>query len=168
MNYIILLYQYYTRSERSIASLDTIKRHILYVDHPLDLRCHSLQFVCSLFKVDGEGELIVEVMVEMVGKMVREVVVHLSRHCHHYHKLQYLHPILPYLPFLSITRYFHTPTYLPITRYFYTPIDLHITFHTSIDLHIFTIFGVARASFHGSGYHLIISNFIIPYTASHQ
>ena len=40
-------------------------------------------------------------------EMVREVVVHLSRHC----LLQY-------------------PLYLPITRDFYTPTDLHITFHT--------------------------------------
>ena len=42
---------------------------------------------CSPFKVEGEGEgeLIVEVVVEMVGEvmveMVRVVVVHLSRHC---------------------------------------------------------------------------------------
>ena len=98
---IILLYQYYNKLERSIASLDTISRHLLHVDHPLNFQCHPLQFVCSLFKVKGEGELIGEVMVEMVGgvvvemvskvviTMVREVVVHLSRHCHHYHTLQY-------------------------------------------------------------------------------
>ena len=69
--------------------------------HHLDLRCHSLQFVCSPFvvEVEVEGELIVEVVVEMVGKvvveMVREVVVHLTRHY-----------LLPYPP----------PSYLPITR----------------------------------------------------
>ena len=55
------------------------------MDHPLDFRCHPLQFVCNPFEVEGEGELINEVVVEMVGevviKMVREVVVHLSRHC---------------------------------------------------------------------------------------
>ena len=37
------------------------------------------------FEVDGEGELIGEVVVEMVGEvmveMVRAVMVHLSRHC---------------------------------------------------------------------------------------
>ena len=62
-------------------------------------------------RVEGEGELIDEVVVEMVDKvmveMVREVVVHLSRHC--------------------LLRY---PPYLPITRDFYTPTNLHITFHT--------------------------------------
>ena len=61
------------------------------MDHPLDLQCHPLQFVYSPFKVEGEGELIGEVVVEMVGEvvveMVREVVVHLSRHC-----------LLPYSP----------------------------------------------------------------------
>ena len=62
-------------------------RHLLHMDHPLDLRCHPQQFV---FEVEGEGELIGEVVVEMVGEvvvemvgkvvveMVREVVVHLS------------------------------------------------------------------------------------------
>ena len=52
------------------------------MDHPLDLRCHPLQYVCSPFKAEGEGELIDEVVVEMVGKVmvkiVRAVVVHLS------------------------------------------------------------------------------------------
>ena len=56
-------------------------RHLLHVDHPLDLRCHPLQFICSPFEVEGEGELINEVVVEMVDeimvKMVREVMVHL-------------------------------------------------------------------------------------------
>ena len=55
------------------------------MDHPLDLRCHPLQFVCSPFEVEGEGELIGRVVFEMVGEvvveMVREVVVYLSRHC---------------------------------------------------------------------------------------
>ena len=80
-------------------------------------------------------------------------MVHLSRHCQHYHPLPYLHPILPCPPilthhpdtticsYLPITRYFHTPLYLLITRYFYTPADLHITFHTPIDLHISRYFG---------------------------
>ena len=83
MTYIILLYQYYTRSERSIASPATIKRHLLHMDNLLDRWCHPLQFVCSPFKMEGEGELISEVVVEMV----REVVVHLSRH-----------DLLPYFP----------------------------------------------------------------------
>ena len=55
------------------------------MDHPLDLRCHPLQYACSSFEVEGEGELIDKVLVEMVGEvmveMVREGVVHLSRHC---------------------------------------------------------------------------------------
>ena len=171
--YIIFLDQCYTRSERSIASSYTIRKHLLHMDHPLDLRCHLLHFVCSPFEVEGEGEgegeLIGEVMVEMVGevivemvgevmvKMVREVIVHLSRHC-----------LLPYPPYLPITRYFHTSPGLRITRYFYTPTNLHITFHTPTHLRIFTIFGVARASFHGSRYHLIIPPFIIPYISFHR
>ena len=95
-----------------------IRRHLLHVDHPLDLRCHPLQFVCSPFEVRRKGELIGKVMVEMVAevvvKMVREVVVHLSRHCHHYHPLRYLHPILPYFPILThhpILLYSHTLTH---------------------------------------------------------
>ena len=54
------------------------------MDHPLDLRCHPLQYVCNSFEVEGEreGELIGEVVVEMVGEvmveMVRAVMVHLS------------------------------------------------------------------------------------------
>ena len=136
--------QCYTRSEMSIASLDTIGRHLLHVDHPLDLWCHPLRFVCSSFKMEGERQLIGEVVVEMVGevvvkmvgevvvKMEREIVVHLSRHYHHYHPLPYLHPILPYPQYLPITRYFHTPSYLPITRYFHTP---HILTHHSILLY---------------------------------
>ena len=147
--YIILLYQCYTKSEKSIASSATIRRHLHHMDHPLDLQYHPLQYVCSPFEVEGEGELIDKVVVEMVDKvmveMVREVVVHLSRHC----LLQY-------------------PPYLPITRDFYTPTNLHITFHTSKHLHIFTISGVASASLHNSRYHLIILPFIIPYIASHQ
>ena len=71
--------------EHRIALPATIKRHLHHMDHPLDLRCHPLQYVCSPFKVKGEGELIGKVVVEMVGevmvKMVRVVVTHLSRHC---------------------------------------------------------------------------------------
>ena len=145
--YIILLDQYYTRSEKSITSQATIMRHLHHMDHPLGLRCHPLQYVCSPFEV--EGELIGEVMVEMVGEvmleMVRAVVIHLSRHC--------------------LLRY---PPYLPITRDFYTPTDLYIIFHTPRHLHIFTISGVARANLHSSRYHLIIPPFIISYIASHR
>ena len=82
--YIILRDQCYTRSEKSIASSATIRRYLHHMDHPLDLRCHPLQYVCSSFEVkgEGEGELIAEIVVEMVGEvmveMVRAVVVHLS------------------------------------------------------------------------------------------
>ena len=84
--YIILLDQCYTILEKSIASPATIRKHLHHMDHPLDLWCHPLQYVCSPFEVEGEGEeegeLVVEVMVEMVGEvmveMVRAVVVHLS------------------------------------------------------------------------------------------
>ena len=80
--YIILLDQCNTRSEKSIASPATIKKHLHHMDHPLDLRYHPLQYVCNSFEVEGEGELIGEVVVEMVGEvmveMVRAVVVHLS------------------------------------------------------------------------------------------
>ena len=84
--YIILLDQCYTRSEKTIASSATLKRLLHHMDHPLDLRCHPLQYVCSPFEVEvegqGEGELIVEVMVKMVGEVmvqiVRAVLVHLS------------------------------------------------------------------------------------------
>ena len=146
--YIILLNQCYTRSEKSIASPAMIMRHLHHMDHPLDLRCNPLQYVCSPFKVEGEGELIAEVVVEMVGEvmveMVRAVVVHLSRLC-----------LLRYPPYLPLT--FHTPTHL------------HVSFHTPRHLHIFTISVVAkaRASIHSSRYHFLISPFIIPYIASH-
>ena len=72
--YIILLYPCYTISERSITSPTTIKRHLFHIDHPLDLRCHPLQFICSPFEVEGEGELIGDVVVEMVGEVVVEIV----------------------------------------------------------------------------------------------
>ena len=83
--YIIFLDQCYTISEKSIASPAMIRRHLHHMDHPLDLWCHPLQYVCSPFEVEGEGEFIGKVVVEMVGEvmveMVREVVVHLGRHC---------------------------------------------------------------------------------------
>ena len=159
--YIRLLDQCYTRSEKSIVSPATIRRHLHHMDHPLDLGCHLLQYAYSPFEVEGEGEgegeLIAEVVVEMVGEamvqMVRAIVVHLSRLC-----------LLRYPPYLPLT--FHTPTHLHITSH--TPRHLHITFHTPRHLHIFTISGVARASVHGSGYHLLITPFIIPYIASHR
>ena len=154
--YIILLDQYYTISERSIASPNMIRRHLLHMDHPLDLWCHPLLFVCSPFEVEGEGELIDKIVVEMVGevvvemvrevmvKMVREVMVHLSRHSllpYQPHPtptpIRIHHPILPYFPIL---------THHPILLY---PTYLHITFHTPTHLHIFTISDVARANFHG-------------------
>ena len=72
--YIILLDQCYNRSEKSIALPTMIRRHLHHMDHPLDLRCHSLQCVCSPFEVEregeGEGELTAEVVVEMVGKVM--------------------------------------------------------------------------------------------------
>ena len=54
--YIRLLDQCYTRSEKSIASPVMSRRHLHHMDHPLDLRCHPLQYVCSPFEVEGEGE----------------------------------------------------------------------------------------------------------------
>ena len=93
--YIILLYQCYTISEKSIALPTTIRRHLHRMNHPLDLQFHPLQYVCSPFEGEGEGEgeLIAKVVVEMVGEvmveMVRAVVVHLSRYC-------ILHPIFLY------------------------------------------------------------------------
>ena len=72
--YIILLDQCYTKSKRSIAPLDTITRHLLHVDHPLDLWCHPLQFVCSPFEVEGEEELIDKVVIVMVGEVIVEMV----------------------------------------------------------------------------------------------
>ena len=134
--YIILLDQCYTRSERSIASSATIMRHLLHMDHPLNLQCHPLKFVCNPFKVEGEGELIDEVMVEMVGEvvvemvrevvveMVREVVVHLSRHC-----------LLPYSPHT----YPSPDTF--ILPHIYTSLDIFIPRQTyaspSIPPHIY-------------------------------
>ena len=44
------------------------------MDHRLDLRCHRLLHVCSLLEVEGkreaEGELSVEVVLEMVGRVM--------------------------------------------------------------------------------------------------
>ena len=54
--YIRLLNQCYTRSEKSIASPVMSRRHLHHMDHPLDVRCHPLQYVCSPFEVEGEGE----------------------------------------------------------------------------------------------------------------
>ena len=69
--------------EHRIVSYDQEALH--HMDHPLGLRCHPLQYVCNPFEVEGDGELIAEVMVEMVGEvmvqMVRTVVVHLSQLC---------------------------------------------------------------------------------------
>ena len=137
--YIILLDQCYTKSEKNIASPATIRRHLHHMDHPLDLRCHPLQYVCNPFEVEGEGELIAKVVVEMVGevmvKMVRAIMVHLSRLC--------------------LLRYPPPPPYLPLTLTHHLPYPRH--------LHIFT-----RASVHSSKYHLLIPPFIIPYIASHR
>ena len=70
------------RSEKSIASPDTIRRHLNHMDHILDLQCHPIRYVCNPCKV--EGKLIGEVVVKMVGKvivkMMRAIVVRLSRH----------------------------------------------------------------------------------------
>ena len=40
------------------------------MDHPLDFWYHPLQYVCSPFEVKGEGELIGEVVVEMVAEVI--------------------------------------------------------------------------------------------------
>ena len=111
--YIILLDQCYIKSERSITSPYTIRSHLLHMDHLLDLQCHLLQFVCNPFKVEGEEELISEVVVEMVGKvvveMVREVVIHLSRHC--------LSPDTSILPqtYPSLDTFIPPPTYTSLS-----------------------------------------------------
>ena len=46
------------------------------MDHLLDLQCHPIQYICSPFEVEGEGEgeLMGEVMVEMVGEVMVEMV----------------------------------------------------------------------------------------------
>ena len=151
--YIISLDQCYTRSNRSITSPATIRRHLLHIGHRLDLQCHLLQLICSPFEVEVEGELIGEVVVEMG----REVVVHLSRHCLlPYPLILTHHRILPYFPIL---------THHPILLY-----PHKLTHHLSYPrhLHIFTISSVTKASLHSSRYHLIIPPFIILYIASHR
>ena len=140
--YIILLDQCYTRLEKSIASPATIMRHLHHMDHPLDLRCHPLQYVCSPFEVEGEGEgegekeFIAEVVVEMVGEvmdemvgevmveMVRAVVVHLSRLC-----------LLRYPPYLPLTQDFippHTDTSPSIPPHTYTSSSIPPNTYTSL------------------------------------
>ena len=63
--------QRYTRSKKTIASPGTLRRLRHHMDHRLDLRCHPYQHVCGPFEVEGagegEGELITEVVLEMVG-----------------------------------------------------------------------------------------------------
>ena len=118
--YIILLDQCYTRSEKSIALSATIMRHLHHIDHPLDLRCHPLQCICSPFEVEREGKLISEVVVEMVGevivKTVRAIVVHLSRHCllryppilTHHPRFLYPHRLIHHLPYpQTLTHLYH-------------------------------------------------------------
>ena len=121
--YIILLDQCYTRSKKSIASRATIRSHLHHMDHPLDLQCHPLQYVYSPFEVEGEGELIGEVMVEMVSKviveMVREVVVHLRLYCllrfpppppilTHHPRFLYPHRLTHHLPYpQTLTHLYH-------------------------------------------------------------
>ena len=100
------------RASHHIASSATIRRHLHHMDHPLDLWCHSLQYVCNPFEVEGEGEgeLIAEVVVEMVGEvmveMVRAVVVHLSRLC----LLRYPPILTRHLPYPhTLTHHFPYP-----------------------------------------------------------
>ena len=102
--------------------------------HPLDPLCHPLQYVCSPFVIEGEGEFIVEVLV----MMVREVVVHQS-----------LHYLLPYPPpphtYPSPDIFIPTQTYtspsIPSTSYTYVPspmslepasmtVDMTLSVHT--------------------------------------
>ena len=47
------------------------------MDHRLDLRCHPLQHICSLFEIEGEGEgeLIAKVVLEMVGQVMVQTVI---------------------------------------------------------------------------------------------
>ena len=46
------------------------------MSHLLDLRCHPHHHVCSSFEVEGEGEgeLIAEVVLEMVGQVMVQTV----------------------------------------------------------------------------------------------
>ena len=80
LHYIARLVLHHIGEEHRIASPTTIKRHLYHMDHPLDLRCQSLQYICSPFEVEGEliGEGVVEMVGEVMVEMVREVVIHLS------------------------------------------------------------------------------------------
>ena len=44
------------------------------MDHPSNLLRHPLQLECNLFEVEGKGEIVGEVVVDLV-KLVSEVVV---------------------------------------------------------------------------------------------
>ena len=50
---------------------------------------------------DRDGVRVAEMVDKVMVEMVMEVVVHLSQHCHHYHPLPYLHPILRCAPILT-------------------------------------------------------------------
>ena len=74
--YIILPDRCYTRSVKTIASPGTRRRLRHHMSHLLDLRCRPHHHVCSPFEVEGEGEgeLIAEVMLEMVGQVIVQTV----------------------------------------------------------------------------------------------
>ena len=56
------------------ASFHKIRRHLRHMDHPLNLIRHPLQLGCSRSEVVGEGEVVGEVVVDLV-ELVSEVVV---------------------------------------------------------------------------------------------
>ena len=129
VTYIILLDQCYTRSEKTIISTATLRRLLHHMNHPLDLWSHLLQYICSPFEVGGEGELIAEVVVKMVGEVmvqiVRAVVVHFSRLC----LLQYP-PKLTLSPEMFIP--LHTDTSPSIPPHTYTSLSIPPHTYTSL------------------------------------
>ena len=56
------------------ASLHKMRRHLRHMDHPLNLLRHPLQLGCERSEVEGKGEVVGEVVVDLV-ELVSEVVV---------------------------------------------------------------------------------------------
>ena len=115
---IILLDQFYTLLERTIASLHKMRRHLRHMDHPSDLVHHPLQLRCSRSEVKGEGEVVGKVMVDRVVVLLVVPLMRLPCHPsipHHPPRLPYRmsfphHPfILSYHPRIP-----HHPQRLPL------------------------------------------------------
>ena len=51
-----------------------MRRHLRHLNHPSDLMRHPLQLGCSRSKVEGEGEVVVD-LVELVSEVVVDRVV---------------------------------------------------------------------------------------------